>query len=109
MAIYDSDDFERRERERPSKAAAALMNRLFRGEPEPSADGEGDGDEDRAPVAHGGFDGGSGGRQSLVEPAQEMHNVGAELRGAMAERRERRIHRGGGSTTRPHGQNGIPV
>jgi len=107
----DSDEWAAREARRPSRAASAALDEFIRGGRSVQAD---DDQEDEArdnvpPAAMpGGFDGGAGGRGSFVGAGGgASFELGAEVRGALIERRERQVHRGGGSVSRPRGANGV--
>jgi hypothetical protein len=100
--VYDNDEWERRQAERPSKTAADHMNAVLRGQPVPGAADDGeeeDEDEDLTPAARvgaGTFDGGAGLGQRFGEPPDPLKNLELEMRGALTERRLRRIELGGG-------------
>ena len=57
-------------------------------------------------AASGGFDGGARGDLSRT-PADFGSTLDAAMRGAAAEKRERQVHRGGGSISRPPAPRGI--
>jgi hypothetical protein len=109
----DPDEWMRREASRPSEDAARAMNALFRGRPALSGDGDEEEEEDGdvlSPAARvaagGGFDGGARGERP-IERQDSSASINALLRGAMAEKRDRLILRGGGDMSVSRGPNGV--
>ncbi|HEY8776132.1 MAG TPA: hypothetical protein VIM33_06565 [Gaiellaceae bacterium] len=85
------------------------VDALIRGGSSATAEANGQADElspGARVAANGGFDGGARGDLSRT-PADFGSTLDAAMRGAAAEKRERQVHRGGGSISRPRGHNGI--